>query len=52
MIYKDPQKIIDKFYEDDGRRLLKKKKTMRKVRAKHYTNFNYSSEGENDKTEK
>lgn len=40
------QKIIDKFHEDDGHRLLKKKKTMHKVRAKHYTNFSYGKEGE------
>lgn len=36
------QEIIDKYYEDEPER--KKKKTMRKVRAKHYTNFNYKEE--------
>ena len=37
------EEMIDKFHKEDSKR--KRKKTMRKVRAKHYTNFNYKTEG-------
>jgi len=37
----ETQAMIDKYYEEELKRKIKKKKTMKPIRKKIYTNFNY-----------